>query len=82
MKQISLTNSKIKSLSIERDGDVIVVTVVGVGLDAGGNEYSALNLVMLWDDLPVQVRSTADNFIKHMSREFNKAVADEDSDTW
>jgi len=82
MKQISLTNSKIKILSIERDGDVIVVTVVGVGLDSGGNEYSAMNLVMLWDDLPVQVRNTADNFIKHMSREFNKAVANEDSETW
>ena len=82
MKQISLTSSRIKNLTIERDGDVILVTVVGVGLDASGNEYSALNLVTLWEDLPVQVKNAGDNFIKHLSREFNKDISNEDVETW
>jgi len=82
MKSISLTGSNIKCISIERDIDVIMITVVGVGVDSDGNEYPVNNLVKFWGDLPVNVQNTADNFLKHISREFNKLVAAEDSETW
>jgi len=82
MKSISLTSSNIKSVSIERDIDVVVITVVGVGIDSDGNEYPVENLVRFWGDLPQSVQNTADNFLKHMSREFNNMVSAEDSETW
>ena len=82
MKSISLTGSNIKCISIERDIDVIMITVVGVGIDSDGNEYPVNNLVKFWGDLPQNVQNTADNFLKHMSREFNNIVAAEDSETW
>ena len=82
MKSINLTSSNLKSVSIERDGDAIVCTVVGMGLDADGNEYSAQNTIFLWEDLPQQVQVTGNVFMAFLSREFNKAVANEDVETW
>ena len=81
MKTISLNSSRMKSVTVERDGDLAIITVVGVGSD-GSDEYPALNLVMDWDELPQQMQNTADNFCKHMSREYNKFIALEDSETW
>ena len=82
MKSINLTSTNLKSVSIERDGDAIVCTVVGVGLDVDGNEYSALNTIFLWEDLPQNVQTTGGVFMKFLSREFNKNVANEDVETW
>ena len=83
-KSISLVGSN--SVNITVENDVITgertVHVIGFALDADGNEYPTKNLVMAWGLLPSQVQNTGDNFLKHMSREFNKLVADEDSETW
>ena len=81
-KSINLVSSVIQIVSIEDIDGVVTVTVIGRGLDGGVNEYPTLNLVMDWSDLPVQVQNSGNNFIKHLSREFNKLTSDEDSDTW
>ena len=81
MKSISLTGSNMKNVSIERTNAGDVITVVGVGSDGTG-EYASPNMVLMFDDLPANVRNTGDNFLKHLSREFNKFVANEDVDTW
>jgi hypothetical protein len=82
-KDISLVGSNMALASIERDAaDNVFVTVVGHGLDADGNPIPSKNLVIQWGDLPPNVQNVADTFLKHLSREFNKFVANEDSDTW
>jgi hypothetical protein len=80
-KQISLVGSNIKNVSVQ-NGVVKTITIVGDGVDGSGTTYPVENLVIEWDDLPQQVQNTADTFLKHLSREFNKQVANEDSDTW
>ena len=82
MKSISLTESSILNACVEVDDGVKTITVVGVGVDGSGNFYPAQNMVLNWDDLPANVQNTGDNFFKHLSREFNKLVAAEDSETW
>ena len=81
MKSISLTGSTMKNVSIERTDSGDMITVVGVGTDGVG-EFPSSNMVLVWDDLPVQVQNTGNTFLKHLSREFNKQVAAEDSETW
>ena len=81
MKSISLTESKIASACVEVSA-VKTITVVGVGVDDSGNFYPVQNMVLNWEDLPANVQNTGDNFFKHLSREFNKQVAAEDSETW
>ena len=81
-KTVSLVGSDIKAVYIERDADGSVsITTVGVASD-GVEDWDVLNLVQDWVDLPVSVQNTGDNFLKHLSREFNKHAANEDSDTW
>jgi len=80
-KTISLTGSIIKNVSIERTDAGDVITVVGVGTDGTG-EFASPNMVLWWDDLPVNVQNTGSTFLKHLSREFNNIVAAEDSETW
>ena len=83
MKSISLVTSKIKNVGIEKDdNDVVTITVVGSGVDGGDGSHTVANLVVNWDDLPVQVQQVGSTFLKFLSREFNKFVAEEDSDTW
>ena len=82
MKSISLTGSRMASAWVEVTDGVKQVTVVGVGIDADGDEYPSNNMVLMWDDLPANIQNTGDNFYKHLSREFNKLVAAEDSETW
>ena len=83
MKSISLVTSKIKSISVEKDdNDVVTITVVGSGVDSSDGGHTVANLVMNWDDLPNNIQNTGDNFLKHLSREFNKAAANEDVETW
>ena len=82
MKSISLTGSGIRSACVEVLDGVRQVTVVGYGKDGSDNEYPTLNMVLVWDDLPVQVQNTGNTFLKHLSQEFNKQVAAEDSETW
>ena len=83
MKSISLVTSKIKNVGIEKDdNDVVTITVVGSGVDGGDGSHTVANLVVNWDDLPVQVQQVGSTFLKFLSREFNKFAAEEDSDTW
>ena len=81
-KSISLIGSNIKNVSIERDGDICTITVVGSGLDGNGDPYRAQNMVMNWTDMSVQDQNVGNNFLKFLSRSFNNHVANEDSDTW
>ena len=81
-KSINLVGSNIKSVSVERDGDSAVITIVGNSIDSGGVETPTQNLVIPWKDLYVQDQNTGNNFLKHLSRAFNFYVADEDSETW
>jgi len=81
-KSISLIGSNIKNVSIERDGDICTITVVGDGLDGNGDPYRAQNMVMNWTDMSVQDQNVGNNFLKFLSRSFNNHVAEEDSDTW
>ena len=81
-KSISLIGSNMKNVSIERDGDVVTITVVGSGLDGNGEPYRAQNMVMNWTDMSVQDQNVGNNFLKFLSRSFNNHVAEEDSDTW
>ena len=83
MKSISLVTSKIRNISVEKDAnDVVIITVVGSGVDGSDGSHTVANLVMNWDDLPVQVQNTGSTFLKHLSREFNNLVAAEDVETW
>lgn len=81
-KTINIVGSKIEYVSIEKSELGVKITVIGEGLDAAGNAYPTNNLFLDWDDLPVNIQNTGDNFFKHVSREFNKLVADEDSEVW
>lgn len=81
-KSINLVSSVMKNVCVDMDDDgAIWITVVGSGSDGSG-EYPAENLVIMWEDLPVSVQNVGNTFLKHLSREFNKFVANEDSDTW
>ena len=83
-KSISLVGSVTKYVAVEKDvitGDM-TVNVVGSALDADGNEYPTKNLVLDWGLLSPQVQNTGETFLKHITREFNKFVANEDSETW
>jgi len=82
MKSISLVSSLMTSAWVELLDGVKQVTVTGVGVDSDGHEYPVSNLVIAWDDLPQNVQNTGDNFFKHLTREFNKLVANEDVETW
>jgi len=82
MKLIGLVSSSITSACVELLGGVKQVTVTGVGVDNDGHEYPVSNLVIAWEDLPQNVQNTGDNFFKHLSREFNNMVANEDVETW
>ena len=82
MKSISLVSSLMTSAWVELLDGVKQVTVTGVGVDSDGHEYPVSNLVIAWDDLPANVQNTGDNFFKHLSREFNNMVANEDVETW
>ena len=82
MKSISLVSSLMTSAWVELLDGVKQVTVTGVGVDSDGHEYPVSNLVIAWDDLPQNVQNTGDNFFKHLSREFNNMVANEDVETW
>ena len=81
-KQISLVGSNIKNVAIERDGDIVTITVVGSGVDGDGNPYVAKNMVMNWVDMSVQDQMTGNNFLKFLSKSFNNHVAEENSETW
>jgi hypothetical protein len=81
-KSISLVGSEVKAVTVDRMDGVTTVTVVGESVDADGNVYATKNLVLDWGLLSPQVQNTGETFLKHMSREFNKLVADEDSETW
>jgi len=82
MKSISLVSSIVKNVSVERINGSISITVVGVGVDAGGNEYPVENLVITWGDLPDAQKTNGTSFFKALSRGFNNAVSNEDVDTW
>ena len=82
-KAINLVGSNIKSVWVERNiDDSVTITVVGSSLDGDGNPIPAVNLVMDWMDLPVNIRNVGNTFLKHLSRDFNNFVAAEDSETW
>ena len=70
-KAISLVGSRIKSVSIERDGDAVTITIVGVTVDSDGVEYPVNNLVLDWSDLSNPDQNMGNNFLKHLSRSFN-----------
>jgi hypothetical protein len=80
-KQISLISSSILNACVD-NAIPRTITVVGLGVDGDGTTYPVDNLVIEWDDLPPNVKTTGDNFLKHLTREFNKLTANEDSDTW
>ena len=82
MKPINLVSSIVESVSVERYDGFDKITVVGVGIDADGNEFPVKNIFLELDRLPQNVQNTALNFLKHVSREFNKAAANEDVETW
>ena len=82
MKSISLVSSLMTSAWVELLDGIKQVTVTGVGVDSDGHEYPVSNLVIAWDDLPANVQNTGNNFTKHLSREFNNMVANEDVETW
>ena len=82
MKSINLTGTVTSYISIEMVDGVRSVVVVGFGKDVDGNLYPVSNMVMDWDALPASVQNTGDNFTKHLTREFNKLVANEDVETW
>jgi len=82
MKSINLTGTVTSYISIEMVDGVRSVVVVGFGKDVDGNLYPVSNMAMDWDALPANVQNTGDNFTKHLTREFNKLVANEDVETW
>ena len=82
MKPINLVSSIVESVSVERYDGFDKITVVGVGIDSDGNEFPVKNIFLELDRLPQNVQNTANNFLKHVSREFNKAAANEDVETW
>ena len=82
MKPINLVSSIVESVSVERYDGFDKITVVGVGIDSDGNEFPVKNIFLELDRLPQNVQNTALNFLKHVSREFNKAAANEDVETW
>ena len=79
MKEIS--SSKLHSVCIYIDhyeSGEWDAHLVCVGED---NLFGSHHIEIERDALPAQVKGLLDGFLKHMSREYNKQIADEDSDT-
>ena len=79
-KVVTFSDSAIKNMSINVLGDTAEIILVGEVL--GYDEPIVRNLFLNWEDLPPQIKNSANNFMKHLSREYSKYWANEDKDTW
>jgi len=86
VKDLTLSTSKLNRVEINLaydaagkwDADILCY---GVILDDGGGYVKNLKTVQNRSELPANVRDKLDDFLKHMSKEFNVQAADEDKET-
>lgn len=78
MKTINLTTTEIDYMTVTGSN----CEVYGTVYDNNEPIFKGSILNVSFDDLPPQVRNNLNNAMKHLSREFNKAQANEDSETW
>ena len=78
-KSVVLSDSVLTEVNIKGYGKIIVA---GSVFDDQGLPVGNETMVTSMADLPVNVKNTLNNALKHLSREFNKFVADEDTETW
>ncbi|OEU68406.1 MAG: hypothetical protein BBJ57_02255 [Desulfobacterales bacterium PC51MH44] len=81
-KAINIVSSNMRRVEIYVVVNKVQIQVFGKGIDEDDNEIPSNDIVMDWLDMPSNIQNAADNFLKHLSREYNKLIADEDSETW
>ena len=79
-KVVTFNDSVIRNMSIEVNDTGASIIIVGEVL--GDGDPVTRNLELNFADMPSQVKNAANNFMKHLSREYSNYWVEEDKDTW
>ena len=83
MKQINLSDSKVVGVHINiKNNTIRNIIVEGEVLDDSGNVVTTENLILLFNNLPVQEQQSVNKVMKALSKLYSKIKIHEDKETW